>query len=171
MAVLFKPECLAAWLAAIAACAAAQARTPYDDMVEAFAAQERTEPKLSDIKDPNDKNFSYYDYRRMHHMATAFVNWMNAPVMAQQKLPLPEHTVQAGAEFRGYVLSHLERANVDWRKKCESAQDMELPNLLVYQVAQAFLAEEPPKDANWGDNAWTSVAVAKAVFTRCMVGK
>jgi hypothetical protein len=107
----------------------------------------------------------------MHHLATAFVNWMNASVMALQNLPLPKHTVQAGAEFRGYVLSHLERANVDSRTKCESAQDMELPNLLVYQVAQAFLAEVPSNDANWGDNAWTSVAVAKAVFTRCMVGK
>ena len=61
------------------------ARTPYDDMVEAYALRDYTAPSASEYKtNINDKNYSYYGYKRLLKNATAFINWMNAPVLAKE---------------------------------------------------------------------------------------
>jgi hypothetical protein len=147
------------------------AKSPQDAQVEAFAMQERTAPSLSDQKNQSTKNFSYYTYRRMKTYAAAFANWMNAPVLAKEQIALDESTVRMGAEFRAYVLSHYERADADWRKKCTSPTELEHPNLLVYQIALLFFNDEPPKDTDWSDTSFTQIALAKAMFTRCMGDK
>ncbi len=145
------------------------ARTPYDDMVEAYALRDYTAPSASEYKtNINDKNYSYYGYKRLLKNATAFINWMNAPVLAKEGMKLEEHTVRSGAEFRGYVLAHMERNNIDWRKKCDSATELENPNLLTYQIAQLLVNAEPPKDAKLDDNSITAIAFSQAVLMRCL---
>jgi hypothetical protein len=143
-------------------------KSPQDAQVEAFALQERTAPALSEQKNPSAKNFSYYTYRRMKTYAAAFANWMNAPVLAKENIVLDDSTVRMGAEFRAYVLAHFERADADWRKKCTSPIELEHPNLLVYQVALIFYNDEPPKETDWSDTNLTQIALAKAMFTRCL---
>lgn len=145
------------------------ARTPYDDMVEAYALRDYTAPSASEYTaNVNDKNYSYYGYKRLLKNAMSFINWMNAPVLAKEGIKLEEHTVRAGAEFRGYVLAHMERNNIDWRKKCDSATVLENPNLLTYQVAQQMVNAEPPKDSKLDDNSFTALAFTQAVFMRCL---
>lgn len=145
------------------------ARTPYDDMVEAYALRDYTAPNASEYKaNINDKNYSYYGYKRLLKNATAFINWMNAPVLAKEGMKLEDHTVRSGAEFRGYVLAHMERNNIDWRKKCDRATELENPNLLAYQIAQLLVNAEPPKDARLDDNSITAIAFSQAVLMRCL---
>ena len=101
--------------------------------------------------------FTYYSFPEMYKRAAGFLLWM------EQGAKTPDYQVRDGAEFRGYVLAQLERANVDWRKACDSPTILETANEVVRQVALVIVSSQPETFDGRGDNA-----VAAGMFLRCM---
>ena len=123
-----------------------------------FSQKDYSQPKGVAGLPAEDKNFTYYSFPEMHKRAAGFLIWMDQGNQAA------DYVVRDAAEFRGYVLAHLEHAHADWRKKCNSPNTQESPNAIVQQVALAMVSYDKPEEAK----GMGGIAVAGGMFLRCL---